>query len=256
MVNSGSVEYLESLERMGMTGHPGGMAGTKALLRWLDIRRGELVLDLGCGTGYTATLIAQKPGSEVVATDLRPGMLGLTKTRVISGSVADAVCLVAGDAQHLPFKNDSFDAAIVESVLVFCDVPRAVGELYRVLKPGGRLGCNEVTLMRPIPPEKKEKLVSYFGFRPVVATEDQWSRAFEKAGFTGIVAEARPIDWVDVSLRTPVQIYGVGGYLSALLKSVTDPKVRKARWKRSNLTAPRMLRYLGSGLYTARKPER
>ncbi|WP_424358610.1 class I SAM-dependent methyltransferase [Methanocella sp. MCL-LM] len=253
MAGGGSDQYLESLERMGMTGHPGGLRGTRKLLSRLDVRQGERILDLGCGTGYTATLIASKHDAEVVATDLRPGMLALTRQRAAEDGVTDSVCLVAGDAQRLPFKDNTFDAVIVESVLVFCDVPRAVGELYRVLKPGGRLGCNEVTALRPIPPDKKEKLREYFGFRPVVAAEDEWIAAFKAAGFSDIVSEARPLDWLDIAVFAPLQAYGIRRYLRALVRSVTDPQIRKARWKKSNLTAPRMLRYLGSGLYWARK---
>jgi hypothetical protein len=44
-------EYLEALESSGLTGHPGGVTGTRTLIGRLDIRRGERVLDLGCDLG-------------------------------------------------------------------------------------------------------------------------------------------------------------------------------------------------------------
>jgi SAM-dependent methyltransferase len=238
---------------MGMTGHPGGLAGTRKLLSRLDIRQGERALDLGCGTGYTTTLIAWK-SAEAVATDLRPGMLALAKERAVHKGVMDRVLLVAGDAQRLPFRDNTFDAAIVESVLVFCDVPAALRELFRVLKPGGRLGCNEATFLRPVPREKADRISAYFGFRLAAMAAEEWTCAFGEAGFEDVKAEARAIDWLDATLLTPIRIYGVGGYLSALWKSVADPKVRRARWKRSNLIGLRLLRDMGSGLYWARKP--
>ena len=78
-----------------------------------------------------------------VAVDLRPGMLAWTRKRALREDVTNAVQLVASDAHRLPFKDRSFDMAIVESVLIFCDVPRVLAELHRVLKPGGRLGFND-----------------------------------------------------------------------------------------------------------------
>jgi ubiquinone/menaquinone biosynthesis C-methylase UbiE len=107
-------EYLEALETSGMTGHPGGIAGTEKLIGRLDIRQGEHVLDLGCGTGYTSCLIARRQGANVVAADLRPRMLRWAKKRAEKEHVTDAVLLVAADAHHLPFRDGSFDAAVVE----------------------------------------------------------------------------------------------------------------------------------------------
>ena len=137
MAEISKAEYLEALERSGLTGHPGGIAGTRTLIGRLDIRRGERVLDLGCGTGYTSCLIARTAGCGRRGNRPQAGMLAWARKRARREHVADAVRLVAADAHHLPFKDGSFDAAVVESVLVFCDVPVALAEIFRVLKPGG-----------------------------------------------------------------------------------------------------------------------
>ncbi|OPY28794.1 MAG: hypothetical protein A4E28_01318 [Methanocella sp. PtaU1.Bin125] len=254
MVDITRDEYLEALERAGLTGHPGGIAGTRALIGRLGIRPGERVLDLGCGTGYTSCLMAREHRADVVAADLRPGMLAWARRRAEKERVTDAIRLVAADAHHLPFREWSFDAAVVESVLVFCDVPVALAELYRVLKPGGRLGCNELTVVGAEAREKMRRFTASFAIAPAVTTEDEWTAAFRAAGFTGVAADVRPIDWLDVSLLSPLRTDGLRKYLSVLLQSVTDPEFRKiSRGKRAFL-ASGLLRHIRSGLYWASRP--
>lgn len=254
MARISKAEYLEALERSGMTGHPGGIAGTERLVGRLGLKRDERVLDLGCGTGYTACLLAKGPGARVVGLDLRPKMLGWAKKRALKEGVADRVHLAAGDAHCMPFREGSFNAAVIESVLVFCDVPAALAELYRALKPGGRLGCNEVTALRPIAEKQKERFGETFGASLAIATADEWARALEGAGFTDVSAEAGPINWLDVSLITPLRTDGIGRYLSALARSVTDPKFRKISREKWAFLTSGLLRDLGSGTYWARKP--
>ena len=98
------------------------------------------------------------------------------------------------------------------------------------------------------------QLAAYFGFRPKIMTVEKWSSALKYAGFIIISSNVKPLDWLDVSLFTPVRTDGLIKYLSALVKSVTDPKVRTARRNKNAFTGIRLLRYLGSGLYWARKP--
>lgn len=247
-------EYLEALESAGMTGHPGGIAGTEELIRRLGIRRGERVLDLGCGTGYTACLLAKRPGATVFGVDLQPKMLTWAKKRAVRKHVTETVHLIAADAHRLPFRDASFDAAVVESVLIFCDVPVALAELFRVLKPGGRLGCNEVTAIGEITREQKEQFAASIGVAPTVPTADDWGRDLKDAGFVDVSAEAQPIRWLDISLFTPLRTDGVRRYLNAFVKSVTDPKIRKISRGKKTFLASGLLRRLGSGIYLARKP--
>lgn len=247
-------EYLEALEIAGMTGHPGGISGTETIVRRLGIRSGERVLDLGCGTGYTSCLIARRQDADVVAADLRPKMLTWTKRRALKEHVTDSVRPVAADAHRLPFRNASFDAAVVESVLVFCDVPVALAELFRVLKPGGRLGCNELTIIGEVPREKMMRFSAAFGVAPSVTTGDEWVRAIKDAGFADVAPEVKPIDWLDLAVFTPLRIDGVSRYLSALIKSMTDAKIRKISKGKTAFLASGLLQHMGSGIYLARKP--
>ena len=90
------------------------------------------VLEAGCGRGELAERIAGELRAEVVALDQSERMVELTCARGIEAH--------AGDVQELPFPDASFDAAVAAWMLYHVpDVDRALAELARVLRPGGRL---------------------------------------------------------------------------------------------------------------------
>ncbi len=135
-------------------------AWRKATLAALDAHPGETVLDLAAGTGTSTEPLADK-GVRAIPCDLSLGMLGVGKER------RPDLPFVAGDALHLPFADESFDAVTMSFGLRnVTDVRRALEELLRVTKPGGRLVVCEFSrptfkpfrmvytnyLMRALPP--------------------------------------------------------------------------------------------------------
>ena len=94
------------------------------------------VLDLGCGTGqFLVSLASEFPHTTIHGIDLSAGMLREASTRA-----PDEVGLVRGDAQLLPFADDSFDAVTCsESFHWYPDQEGALHQVSRVLRPGGRL---------------------------------------------------------------------------------------------------------------------
>lgn len=98
---------------------------------------GKKVLELGTGTGGTATMLA-KLGASVVGIDLLPFRLDEAKERVNQHNVADAVDFSLMDATQLAFPDDTFDFIISKSVLVFTEHAQTAKECHRVLKPGGK----------------------------------------------------------------------------------------------------------------------
>lgn len=109
----------------------------------LAINAGDSVLDAGCGTGLlTALMSAQAgPSGQVTGLDQSPHMLELAANRC---GAMDNVKFHQGDITNLGFDSDNFDAAsCIQTLLYVEDVDSAIGELYRVLKPGGRVGIIE-----------------------------------------------------------------------------------------------------------------
>jgi ubiquinone/menaquinone biosynthesis C-methylase UbiE len=128
---------------------------TERVIERAHIQDGEHTLDVGCGTG--TLLIAAKsraPLAQMVGVDTDELALAIARKKIAQHKIE--VDLVQAGAEHLPFPTSSFD--LVMSTLVFHHLPteikqRAMQEIYRVLKPGGRfvladLGKPEGMLLR------------------------------------------------------------------------------------------------------------
>ncbi|MEK6710170.1 MAG: methyltransferase domain-containing protein [Nitrospinota bacterium] len=115
------------------------VAGQRALiLRALELRPGERVLDVGVGPGFLARELAEAagPSGALRGIDLSPAMLELARRRLEGLPQAS---LQEGDALRLPFGEGEFDAAVSIQVYEYVeDVGAALAELHRVLRPGGR----------------------------------------------------------------------------------------------------------------------
>ncbi len=105
-----------------------------AVAQALDLQPGERVLDLAAGTATSSAALA-RTGADVVGCDFSLGML-----RVGRSAGHEGVELVAGDALALPFADSCFDAVTISFGLRNTqDIDRALRELLRVTRPGGRL---------------------------------------------------------------------------------------------------------------------
>ncbi len=98
---------------------------------------GKKILELGTGTGGTATLLAKR-GASVVGIDLLPFRLAEAQARAAEHNVGASIDFALMDAMDLAFPDNTFDFIISKSVLVFTEHARTAQECYRVLKPGGK----------------------------------------------------------------------------------------------------------------------
>lgn len=124
--------------------HPG--ITRQRLRQILEPTSGERVLEIGPGTGYYTLDLAQWVGAEGVVEvfDLQQEMLDHTIRRAREGGLWN-VTPTQGDAQKLPYEDDAFDAAVLVTVLgEIPDQDAALGEIARVLRPGGRLIVGEL----------------------------------------------------------------------------------------------------------------
>jgi len=113
----------------------------------MDLRPGDAVVDVGCGTGVMLPALANAvgPTGSVTGFDHSAAFLARAQRRITEAGLEHGVTLVQGDAQALPFEDATFDVAHVERLLMHLPEPdAAIRELVRVTRPGGRVACAEV----------------------------------------------------------------------------------------------------------------
>ena len=114
------------------TGVSTGLDAREQLVEAVVAARPSRVLEVGCGWGELAEWIGRETGAEVVATDLSPRMVELTRERGIDARPADV--------QDLPFSDGEFDVVVAAWMLYHVpDLDLGLTEIARVLRPGGRL---------------------------------------------------------------------------------------------------------------------
>ena len=116
----------------------------RAMISKVAPASGHAVLDVASGTAGVALQIAARTGASVVGVDLTEQMLRLGQRKVTDAAMGGRVRLVAGRAEQLPFGDATFDALTFTYLLRYVLDPQAtLGELARVVKPGGRVASLE-----------------------------------------------------------------------------------------------------------------
>lgn len=118
----------------------------RRFLRFVPVRRGEVVLEVGAGTGVVARDLATMvgPRGHVVGIDPSRALLRIARTLCGRHPAGARITLRAGDGARLPFVAARFDVAVALTVILHVAEPLAVvREMARVVKPGGRVGLQD-----------------------------------------------------------------------------------------------------------------
>ena len=130
-----------------------------------EIRPGETVLDVGCGAGFDCMVASEKvgPTGKVIGVDMTEEMLAKARGNAeLMG--AEQVEFRSGLAEAIPVEDGSVDVVISNGVVNLCpDKPAVYREMYRVLRPGGRLMMADVVVQREVPDAAKEDVDLWTG---------------------------------------------------------------------------------------------
>ena len=126
---------------------------------------GERVLDLGSGAGTDSLVAAQMVGEQGYVTGIDMTAAMLAKARAAAAEMGvTTVEFVEGEAERLPFRDESFDVVISNGVIdLIPDKDAVFSELHRVLAPGGRLQIADVTIQNPVSEEGRRNIDLWTG---------------------------------------------------------------------------------------------
>jgi SAM-dependent methyltransferase len=162
--------------------------GCGAPVDHLDLKPGEVVLDLGSGGGIDAFLAAKQvgPNGRVIGVDMTPEMIERARQNADSAGF-DQVEFRLGRLEDLPVEDSSIDAVTSNCVInLVPDKQRVYDEIGRVLKPGGRLAISDVVLDGPLPESLASDLLAYVGCVAGAMQRDAYFAAVEAAGLTDV----------------------------------------------------------------------
>ncbi len=153
-----------------------------------SLKEGDIVLDLGAGTGFDCFLAANKVGKKgkIIGVDMTPEMVEKARENA-EKSGADNVEFRLGEIENLPVADNSIDAVFSNCVINLSpDKRRVFDEAYRVLKPGGRLIISDIVLLNELPEEMKNSIEAYVGCVAGAVLKNKYLKAIKEAGFQDV----------------------------------------------------------------------
>jgi cyclopropane fatty-acyl-phospholipid synthase-like methyltransferase len=176
-------------------------AHTDLVAEMACLQSGQRVLDVGCGLGAPALRISERCGCDVAAVNISREQVRQGRRLIEERGMSRRVSIARGDARALEFPDASFDAIVcLEAAGDICvteeDKDRLVGELRRVLRPGGHVGFSDLAL-RTCPTREDDRALRAVLYHSGSELVTDWAALFVRHGFTivggrDIIAETMP----------------------------------------------------------------
>ena len=178
-----SNEELASLPddaNLGLScGNPTALASLKA---------GETVVDLGSGGGLDVFLAAQAvgPSGKAIGIDMTPDMIALAKRNAEKAGHTNTD-FVFGEIDNIPLEDGTADCVISNCVInLVPDKPKAFAEIFRILKPGGRVAISDIAIKAALPEELASNIGAYIGCVAGAISVADYRNGLLAAGFGAV----------------------------------------------------------------------
>ena len=180
-----------------------------------NLRPGEVVVDLGSGGGLDVFLAARKvgPTGKAIGIDMTPAMIERARRGASKQNLANVEFHHAA-IDRLPLPDSSADCIISNCVInLATDKDAVFREMFRVLKPGGRVAVSDIALKQELPTELKDDLFAYVGCIAGALPIESYVEGLKRAGFAAVEAVDSGKD-----LNAYAQIEGQSGCCSPVME--------------------------------------
>ena len=153
------------------------------------LRDGEVVVDLGSGGGLDVFLAAKKvgPKGRAIGIDMTADMIRRARAAAEKSGIANVEFHLA-EIDRLPLADASVDCVLSNCVInLVPEKARVFREIYRILKPGGRVAISDIALRKPLPPERARDLEAYVGCVAGAVLIADYERLVREAGFETVL---------------------------------------------------------------------
>jgi len=183
----------------------------------LELRPGEVVLDLGSGGGIDCFVAAHRvgPSGRVIGVDMTAEMIRRARGQAERAGMRNLEFRL-GEIEHLPVADASIDVVISNCVVnLVPDAAEVYREAFRVLRPGGRLAVADVVASRPIPEEIRTDPARWASCSAGARTPDEVTATLRGAGFVEISVEMQAPDPTPESPQSQADLGVVSGSIRA-----------------------------------------
>lgn len=162
------------------------------------LQEGQIVLDLGSGGGFDVFQAGGKvkAAGRVIGVDMTPEMLAKARGNIAQyrqRTGLDNVEFRLGEIEYLPVADASVDVVLSNCVINLSpDKPQVWREIFRVLKPGGKVSVSDLALLKPLPDNIREMATALVGCVAGAALVEETRSVLEKAGFKSMVLTPKP----------------------------------------------------------------
>ena len=161
-----------------------------------SIREGEVVVDLGSGGGLDVFLAARQvgPSGRSIGIDMTGDMISLARANARKGNYNN-VSFHLAEIEAMPIPSRSVDCVISNCVLNLCeDKDAALAEVFRILKPGGRLAISDIALRKELPAHVAQEMSAWTGCIGGALTIEDNREKLLRAGFTEVTIQDAQAD--------------------------------------------------------------
>lgn len=153
------------------------------------LKEGEVMVDLGSGGGLDVFLASRQvgPSGKAIGIDMTPDMLELARANARKGGYRN-VEFLEGRIDAIPLDDASADIITSNCVINLAeDKTKVFREMYRVLKPGGRVAVSDIALKQPLPAELGQSVAALVGCIAGAISIDEYKEGLTAAGFQNVV---------------------------------------------------------------------